>query len=43
VNDTLELFRDMQNYNPYAKEMRKQFYKALTEIEVEVELELASA
>jgi len=36
VNDTLELFRDMQNYNPYAKEMRKQFYKALTEIEVEL-------
>lgn len=36
VNDTIELFRDMQNYNPYAKEMRKQFYKVLTEIEVEL-------
>jgi prephenate dehydrogenase len=36
VNDTLELFRDMQNYNPYVKEMRKQFRKALTEIEAEL-------
>jgi len=33
VNDTLTLFRDMHNYNPYAREMRQQVQLALTEIE----------
>lgn len=33
VNDTWQLFVDMQNYNPYAKKMRKDVIKAISEIE----------
>lgn len=36
VNDAFTLFRDMQNFNPYAKEMRRQVHRALTEIEEEL-------
>lgn len=33
TNDTWQLFRDMQNFNPYAQEMREKVIKALDEIE----------
>ena len=36
VNDSVQLFKDMQNFNPYAKKMREQFHQALTEIEEEL-------
>jgi len=36
VNDTFTLFRDMQNFNPYAGEMRQQFCQALDKIEEEL-------
>ena len=36
VNDTIKLFRDVQNFNPYAKEMRAQFRQALDKIEEEL-------
>jgi len=36
VNDTFQLFKDMQNFNPYAKKMREQFHRALAEIEKEL-------
>lgn len=32
VNDTDELFRDMNNFNPYAKEMRNKYIKSLQNI-----------
>ena len=35
VNDTLTLFKDMQNFNPYARKMREQVRQALTKIEEE--------
>lgn len=37
VNDSWQLFLDMQRYNPYAGEMRKKVAKALKEIERQVE------
>ena len=36
VNDTFTLFKDMQKFNPYAKEMRQQVRQALTKIEEEL-------
>ena len=33
VNDTTQLFKDMHNFNPYAKKMREQFHQALAKIE----------
>ncbi len=36
VNDTFKLFRDVQNFNPYAKEMRAQVRQALNKIEAEL-------
>ncbi len=33
VNDSWQLFADMQNYNPYAKEMREKIMNALRDIE----------
>jgi prephenate dehydrogenase len=33
LNDTKQLFFDMQTYNPYAKEMRKQLLKDFSEVE----------
>ncbi len=36
VNDTFPLFKDMQKFNPYTEEMRRQFRKALDEIEEEL-------
>jgi prephenate dehydrogenase len=33
VSDSWELFYDMHNYNPFAREMRSRFVSALTEIE----------
>ena len=36
VNDAFTLFKDMQNFNPYAKEMRRQVHRALTKIEEEL-------
>ena len=33
LNDTKQLFYDMQTYNPYAKEMRKQLLKDFAEVE----------
>ncbi len=36
VNDAFKLFKDVQNYNPYAKEMRAQFRQALNKIEAEL-------
>jgi prephenate dehydrogenase len=32
-NDPIQLFRDLQRYNPYTKSMRRQFADALTETE----------
>ncbi len=34
--DTKQLFYDMNNYNPYAKELRKKFLKALIDIDKEI-------
>ena len=36
VNDTFQLFKDVQNFNPYAGEMRTQVRQALNEIEAEL-------
>ena len=36
VNDTIQLFKDMQRFNPYAKKMREQFRQALAKIEDEL-------
>lgn len=36
TNDTFTLFKDMQNFNPYAREMRQQFRQVLSEIEEEL-------
>ncbi len=36
VNDSWQLFLDMQRYNPYAGEMRKKIARALREIEEEI-------
>ncbi|MFC2047083.1 prephenate dehydrogenase/arogenate dehydrogenase family protein, partial [Chloroflexota bacterium] len=36
VNDTLQLFRDVQKFNPYAKEMRAQVHQVLNKIEEEL-------
>ena len=36
-NDTWQLFLDMQKYNPFAKEARKEFINALTEVEKKIE------
>ena len=33
-NDTYELFKDIQNFNHFSKEMRAEFRKALEELEV---------
>jgi prephenate dehydrogenase len=33
INDSWELFYDMQNFNPYSKKMRKEVMQALTELE----------
>lgn len=35
-NDTWQLFLDMQKYNPYAKKVRKDFLKALEELEKKI-------
>ena len=36
VNDSVQLFKDMHNFNPYAQKMREQFHQALTKIEEEL-------
>lgn len=36
-HDTMELFRDMQQYNPYAEEVRKTLLHSLTELESTLE------
>lgn len=36
TNDRFTLFKDIQNYNPYAREMRQEFRQALAEIEMEL-------
>jgi prephenate dehydrogenase len=36
VNDSARIFKDMHNFNLYARKMREQFRQALTEIEEEL-------
>ena len=36
VNDAFTLFKDMHNFNPYAREMRQRVHRALAEIEEEL-------
>ncbi|NCF75208.1 MAG: prephenate dehydrogenase/arogenate dehydrogenase family protein [Xanthomonadaceae bacterium] len=38
TNDSWELFYDMNNYNPYAKKVRKKFIKSLQKINLEIGL-----
>lgn len=35
--DTWQLFHDMQHYNPYAKEMRNDVYRAIREVEAKLD------
>jgi prephenate dehydrogenase len=36
INDSWQLFSDMNHYNPYAKKMRQDFIKAVKKIDKQI-------